>query len=102
MFTYCNPPDEVRVNPQDNLRVIGVVSRADPKWDDLYSRRQSIKRFFNSAKYSRLLDQHRYRGKPKVTIHVQLSIIAYLATAVGRAKTGELERIRHMRVKLAS
>ena len=44
----------------DNLRVIGIVPCHNPKWPDLYRKRQGIEWFFSSVKRSGLLDRHQY------------------------------------------
>ena len=70
IFSRCE--DSHWEDPQDNLRVIGVVPRQSQLWRDLYRKRQGIERFFGSAKRSRLLDKHQYIGIRKARTHVAL------------------------------
>ena len=98
IFTRCN--DAHWEDPRDNLRVIGIVPRQSELWRGLYRKRQGIERFFSSAKRSRLLDKHQYNGMRKVQAHVALSVLTYLATMYARTKSGEPERMRHMRIRV--
>ena len=85
----------------DNARALGwKTPKASAEWKSLYAERPIIERLFGSMKTSRILNQHQYRTGKKVETHVNLAILCYLGTMLGRAKSGEFEKIRHMRVKL--
>ena len=60
----------------------------------------SIERYFGTVKQSRLMDQHRYIGIKWVSLHVLLSTITYLATALARLQANDYARMQHMRIKL--
>ena len=98
IFARCS--DSHWENPQDNLRVIGVVPRRSQLWRDLYRKRQGIERFFGSAKRSRLLNKNQYVTIQKLRTHVALSLLTYIATMYGRVKAGDSERMRHMRIRV--
>ncbi len=85
-------------NPDDNLRVIGVVARASPEWKEMYKQRQVIERGFSSLKRSRLLDKHQYMTQKKLRAHVALSVLTYTATMLARVLAGDTARIRQMRI----
>ena len=85
-------------DPMSNPRVLGIVSRASSEWKRLYSRRQSVERLFGSLKQSRLLNRHQYLGRAKVETHAIMSMLTYAATTLVRAKSGDLNRLRHMRL----
>ena len=53
-----------------------------------------------SGKHSRLLDTHRYFNIYKLTMHVAMSILSYLATALAHLKAGDYAHMRHMRIRL--
>ena len=86
-------------NPNDNLRVIGVVARASPEWKRMYRQRQVIERGFSSLKRSRLLDKHQYLTRRKLRTHVGLSVLTYTATMLARVLAGDVAGIRRMRIR---
>ena len=94
---YCDIPDYWQ-DPADNLRAVGVVARASPEWKDLYARRQIIERMFGSLKRSRLLNRHQYLVRRKVEMNVTMSVLTYLATMLARVLSGDVDRIRRMRI----
>lgn len=95
---YCNSPPHWE-DPQNNLRALGVVARASPRWAELYARRQIIERMFGSMKRMRLLDKHQYLTRRKIETHMNLSTLTYLATMLAHIRAGDAGRIRHMRIR---
>ena len=63
------------------LRIVGILPRCSAEWKAEYKKRPIEERYFSSAKHSRLLDTHRYLNIEKVSLHVAMSMLAYLATA---------------------
>ena len=82
------------------LRIVGLLPRCSEEWKAEYKKRPSEERYFSSAKHSRLLDTHRYLNGQKVSLHVLLSILSYLATALARLKADDYAHMRHMRIRL--
>lgn len=82
------------------LRIVGLLPRCSEEWKAEYKKRPSEERYFSSAKHSRLLDTHRYLNGQKVSLHVALSTLAYLATALAHLKADDYAHMRHMRIKL--
>ena len=96
---YCR--DECYEVPKgDLLRKVGLVARASDEFRQIYSKRQTIERYFRSVKCSRLLCTHRTRGISRVRQHVSLSITAYLGTMINKAQLGRLDQLRRMRIRL--
>ena len=93
---YC--ADEVWEDPAEQPRIVGKLPRATPLWKKLYKMRWSIERVFGSAKRSRNLDQHCFRGMRKNLLHATLSMLTYSATALARLNAGDGKRMRVMRV----
>ena len=87
-------------DPNDDLRVIGVVARQSEQWKALYRKRQGVERFFGTAKRSRLLDRHQYLSMKKVRSHIALSTLTYTATMLARTLVGDVEHMRHMRIRV--
>ena len=85
-------------DPMNDLRVLGVVARASEEWKEHYAKRQSVERLFGSLKRSRNLEVHFSRNISRMRLHVTLSLVAYQATALARAKEDALENLRQMRV----
>ena len=96
MFSM-NCGDKHWENPADNLRVISVVARASPEWQEIYRKRTVIERGFSVMKRSRLLDQHQYLTQRKIRTHVALSMLTYVATMLAHVLAGDVEWIRRMR-----
>ena len=84
------------------LRIIGLIPRSSPEWKLLYSLRSSVERYFRSAKHSRGMNQHQFLGIGKISLHVSMSRVAYLVTALAHLKANDYSGMRHMRVKLPS
>ena len=80
------------------LRIVGKIPRFTKRWKDLYKLRQTIERFFGSAKRSRLLDKQQYLTMDKVEMHTQMSLLTYSATMLARLLGGDHARMRHMRL----
>ena len=94
--------DWVWENPMNDLRVLGVVARASEEWKEHYAKRQSVERLFGSLKRSRNLEVHFSRNINRMTLHATLSLVAYQATALARAKEDELANLRQMRVGVSA
>ena len=95
---YCQ--DEVAESPEGVLlRKLGRTARASEEWRQLYKKRQTIERFFRSAKHSRGLSDHRYRGMRKVQLHVALVMLTYVATMYGHVRCGQIQSMRQMRIR---
>ena len=80
------------------LRTIGAIPRFSKRWRELYKLRQTIERFFGSAKHSRLLNKQQYIEMDKVAIHAQMSLLTYSVTMLARLMGGNYAGIRHMRM----
>ena len=82
------------------LRIIGLLPRCSDEWKAEYKKRPAIERYFSSDKHSQLLDVHRYPNEQKVSLHVAMSMLSYLATALAHLKANDYAHMRHMRIKL--
>ena len=82
------------------LRIVGLLPRCSAEWKAEYKKRPTIERHFSSAKQSRLLDTHRYLNIGKVSLHVAMSMLSYLATALAHLKADDYAHMRHMRIRL--
>ena len=84
------------------LRIVGLLPRCSAEWKAEYKKRPSEERYFSSVKHSRLLDTHRYLNSQKVSLHVAMSTLAYLATALAHLQADDYAHMRHMRINLPS
>ena len=82
------------------LRIIGILPRFTDEWKRIYRMRPSIERYYRSGKHSRLLNQHQCMTIAKVSLHVRMSRLAYLATVLARLKADDYAGMRHMTVRL--
>ena len=79
---YCN--DEHYEKPEAKLlRIVGLLPRCTDTWKTEYKKRPIIERFIGSGKHSRLMNQHRYFNIFQISLHVLMSMLSYLATALG-------------------
>ena len=96
---YCD--SEHYEKPEGRLlRIVGLLPRCSEEWKAKYKLRTVIERYFSSAKHSRLMDTHRYFNISKVSLHVTMSILSYLATALAHLKADDYAHMKHMRIKL--
>ena len=85
---YCNSGHSEQ--PEGKLlRIIGIVPRFTKLWRKIYNKRGAIERWFSSAKRSRLLDKHQLLKMGKISLHANLSTLAWLLTALARLKTDD-------------
>ena len=89
------------VKPEGRLlRIVGLLPRCSEEWKTEYKKRTVIERHFSSAKHSRLLNQHRYLNIFQMSLHVLMSMLSYLATALAHLQADDYAHMRHMRIKL--
>ena len=62
------------------------IKRGTPEWADLYRRRTSVEREFGRLKHEYGLAFLRVRGIERVRLHADLTMLARLAQALGRAR----------------
>ena len=96
---YCNSGHSEK--PEGKLlRIIGIVPRFTRLWRKIYDKRGAIERWFSSGKRSRLLDKHQFLRMGKITLHVNMSMLAWLLTALARLKADDHQRMRQMYIRL--
>ena len=96
---YCN--DQRYVKPEGRLlRIVGLLPRCSEEWKTEYKKRPIVERHFSSGKHSRLMNQHRYFNIYQMSLHVLLSMLSYLATALAHLQADDYAHMRHMRIKL--
>ena len=72
---------------KQELRLLGKrnnpgIDRDSAEWKRLYSKRVSVERLFSRMKECRRLTKLRHRGLDKVSLHVYLSTLTIVASAV--------------------
>ncbi len=97
--THCN--EQRYVKPEGRLlRIVGLLPRCSDEWKIEYKKRPIVERHFSSGKHSRLMDQHRYFNIFQMSLHVLMSMLTYLATALAHLKADDYAHMRYMRIKL--
>ena len=82
--------DQHHENPVGKLlRIVGLLPRCSDTWKTEYKKRTTIEQHFRSVKHSRLMDQHRYIGIDRVSLHVLLSMPAYPTTALAHLQADD-------------
>ena len=104
LIRHCDSSEGIWFNGSkrspESIRAFGWrIRRASPEWAELYRMRQSVERFFSSIKQSRLLDKARFLSSEKIELHLDLSVLTYLATQVAHMAAGRLKDIRVMRIR---
>lgn len=82
------------------LRIVGLLPRCSEEWKTEYKKRPSIERFNGGVKHSRLLDQHCNFNIIQMSLHVMMSMLTYLATALAYLQADDYAHMRHMRIKI--
>ena len=96
---YCNSGHSEK--PEGRLlRIMATIPRFTKLWRKIYNKRGAIERWFSSGKRSRLLDKHQLLQMGKITLHVNMSMLASLLTALARLKADDYRRMRHMYIRL--
>ena len=96
---YCN--DQHYEQPEGKLlRIVGLLPRCSEAWKVEYKKRPTVERYFSSDKHSLLMDQHRYFNIFQMSLHVAMSMLTYLATALAHLQADDYAHMRHMRIKL--
>ena len=65
-----------------NIRENPGIVRGSNEWARFYNKRVSVERLFSRGKEFRRLDDTHYRGLAKVSIHVYLSTLTIVASAL--------------------
>ena len=93
--------DEHYEKPEGRLlRIVGLLPRCSDEWQTEYKKRTGIERHFSSVKHSRLMNQHRHLNIIQMSLHVLMSMLTYLATALAHLQADDYAHMRHMRIKL--
>jgi hypothetical protein len=86
----------LKVKIADDPRRFPGLSRDSLKWKRLYRKRSACERVNGRLKNYLLLDEQRVRGKSKVGVHVAMSILVMLASAISMARLDKLEDVRRI------
>lgn len=80
-FSRCD--FEVRVNPDDDIRLFGGQIRRDgPEWKRTYRKRWSVERVFSRWKDRGVIESHSFRVLARVRLLVQLYAIVQVAARI--------------------
>ena len=88
---WCSDSDYglvVKTNPADDYRTYSLPHRGSKTWKKLYNKRTSIERVFSYLKNTFNLTNITVKGRNKAQTHVELNLIALLATKIAAAKKG--------------
>ena len=89
-FSTCR--DEVWEDPSKNWRLFGRgIRRGSPEWNEKYAMRYSIERLFAWWKDGGELENHCYRGKANIEMHVSLTGLAFQLKRLSIETFGEIE-----------
>ena len=88
-----------RVRPGGEAR--RAIDQDAPDFKALYRRRTSVERMFSRLKEHRSLLRHSRRGLNAVSLHCLLSVLVTQASALARAKVGDLAGVRECARRVA-
>lgn len=77
----------VKTKPSDNYRGISLPHRNSRGWKQIYNRRTSVERVFSYLKEIFNIKDPTVRGRLKTKVHIQLNLIAYLASKIAVKKS---------------
>jgi len=88
---WCSDSDYglvIKTNPADDHRTYSLPYRGSRTWKKLYNKRTSVERVFSYLKETFNLPNITVTGRKKAQTHVELNLIAFLATKIAAAKKG--------------
>ena len=89
---YSTCRDFVWEDPSRNWRWFGkAIRRGSPEWNKKYAMRYSIERMFAWWKDGGQLENHCYRGKANIAMHVDLTSVAFQLRKLSILTFGEIE-----------
>ncbi len=88
-------------NPEEDLRLFGVIRRNSKQWKAIYAKRWSVERVFKSAKESRRLERHCLRRLNQINLHALMSTLTYQVSALVKVLAGDMSFMRWMVRKVA-
>ena len=84
-FSSCD--FEVRVNPEDDIRLFGGAIRRDgPEWKMTYRKRWSVERVFSRWKERGVFESHSFRGLSRIRLLIQMYAITHVAARLAEEK----------------
>ena len=86
----CN--DVVWESPDENVYEVG--GRISPEWNRLYDRRWEVEQYFALLKDNHWIEDHRFRGFPRVELHIMLGILMFQTMALDRMLEQGIEASR--------
>ena len=96
---YCDSEHSERPTGK-LLRTMGIIPRFSRQWREVYKQRTGVERLFSSAKRSRLLNQHQHLDLDRISLHANMSLLAWALTALTHLQAGDWKHMRDMRIKL--
>lgn len=88
-FSHCD--FEVRVNPEDDIRLFGGAIRRDgPEWKKAYNKRWSVERVFSGWKDGNVLVSHSFRGLSTMRLLIMLYAVMVSAKKLANARREEV------------
>jgi len=92
----CQVKQGIRIDISENQRVFCPIDRASYKWDREYKKRTSVERVNGRLDESFGFEKHYIRGMKKMKIKCGIALCVMLATAVGRIKENQPEKMRSL------
>jgi len=92
----CTIGSQVRIKLESDPRVFMALSKDSGKWPIFYNKRTSVERVNSRFDVSLGFENHYIRGLGKMTVMVDLSLIAMLGTAHGCIKEDKKEYMRSL------
>ena len=93
-ISYCG--DEYILDPNEDIRLFGVIRRGSKRWKQYYRQRMAVERCFKSLKQSRRLERHCHRGLRAVRLHALMSVLTLVATVLANIKAGRRDHMNWM------
>lgn len=88
--SWCSSSDYglvIKTKPSDNYRGISLPHRNSKGWKELYNKRTSVERVFSYLKEIFNIKMLTVTGRQKTEAHIQLNLIAYLASKIAVKKS---------------
>jgi len=92
----CKVQGAARIPLSEDPRVFTPLARTSREWDKVYAARTAVERVNSRLDGAYGFERHFIRGHKKMWLRMGLALIVMLATALGRVKENQRDRLRSL------
>jgi len=92
----CQVKGAARIPLSEDPRVFTPLARTSRDWAKVYAKRTAVERVNSRLDVAYGFERHFIRGHKKMWLRMGLALIVMLATALGRVKENQRDRLRSL------